>query len=260
MIHYRVRSRVAHIVLDNPDTLNALTLDDMGLLRDAWERFRVDDEARVAILSGAGERAFCSGRDVREFRDDAGRELRASFWADPGRGAGRLPVDGLPLWKPVIAAIHGHCVGEGLVQTLAADIRIAASNSHFSMPEVKLGFTTVTGAAVLPSIVGHSAAARLLLLGETIDAAEALRIGLVDEVCSQEQLAARAQELAETMAGYSPLALQAIKEVMVRSRSAPMADVIALGEALRQMVLDSADYAEVVRARSENRAPSFEGR
>lgn len=259
MIHYRVQSRIAHIVLDNPETLNALTLDDMQLLRETWERFGADDAARVAILSGAGDRAFCSGRDFREFGGGS-KGLRASFWADPSRGAGCLPVDGRPLWKPVIAAIHGHCVGEGLVQTLGADFRIAASNSRFSMPEVKLGFTTVTGAALLPSIVGHSAAARLLLLGETIDAAEALRVGLVDEVCSHAQLAARAQELAETMAAYAPLAVQAIKEVMVRSRRAPLADVIALGEALRQVVLDSDDYAEVVRARAEDRAPTFEGR
>jgi len=259
-IEYRVDGHIATVRIDNPAKLNALSRQDLADLLDAWHRFNDDEQARVAILTATGDRAFCAGADVTEFDGATIEEGRAAFWSDASRGMATSLADGLPLWKPVVAAIHGHCIGEGFVLALGADIRLCSSTASFSLPEVKLGISTVTGAILLPRIVPSGLAAELALTGDPITAERALASGLVNAVHEPEELLPAAYALADRIAAQAPLAVRAIKEVMVRGQQMPFYAGLALGESLRQVLRHSDDFVEGLAAFREKRDPVFRGR
>lgn len=260
MIEYRRDGAVVTITINAPDRLNAVRLADLNDLGECWKQYREDPEARVAVITGAGDRAFCVGADRSELADAFGEEHRLEFWRDHARGYGTSPEDGMAQFKPTICAINGWAVGAGLVIALGTDIRLCSENARFSMPEVQLGISTVTGAARLPAIVGPAWSHYLALTGEQIDAEVACRIGLVNEIHGQEDLLPRAYAIADRIARNAPLAVWATKEVTVRAMEAPYEVVKSLGESLRRQVYDSADFAEGMAAAEEGREPRFSGR
>lgn len=260
MIDYHRDGAVVTITINAPERLNAVRIADLNELNECWRRYREDPEARVAVITGAGDRAFCAGADRSELAEAFGEEHRADFWRDHARGYGTSPEDGMAQFKPTICAINGWAVGAGLVIALGADIRLCSENARFSMPEVQIGVSTVTGAARLPVIVGPAWAHYLALTGEPIAADVACRIGLVNEVHTQADLLPRAYEIANRIARNAPLAVWATKEVSVRAMEAPYEVVKSLGESLRRQVYESEDFAEGMLATKECREPRFRGR
>jgi (E)-benzylidenesuccinyl-CoA hydratase len=260
MIDYAKAGHVVTITLNRPERMNAVGRQAMADLLECWKRFRDDDDARVAILTGAGDRSFCAGADLKEMAANSAEP--AAIRRDRGRyaGVGNALEDGFPLWKPVIAAINGYCIGEGLVLVLGADIRICSENASFALTEVKRGLNTITGAIRLPKVVPPSTAAFMALTGEAIGAREALRVGLVTSVHRQADLGAAANSIAATIAANAPLAVQAVKETMVRGQNSPFDAAFATGGLLRQLILASADLREGLSAFAERRPPSYTGR
>lgn len=262
MIRYEVRGPVAYVTIDKPERLNALGAKDMDDLLHSWGRMQEDPEVRVGILNGAGGRAFSAGGDVKDtdtFELDGG--VGAKFWADPQHNWHSTLEDDFPLWKPVIAAIDGYCLGGGLTLALGADIRICTEHSRFGMPEVTIGINTVTGAALLPRFMNPSLAAQLLFTGQSITAGDALRAGLVSTVYpDRAALDSAAEYIAGAIANNAPLAVQATKEVMRRGRELPLGTVLPLGEAMRSLVRASRDYQEGITAAREHRSPEYTGR
>jgi E-phenylitaconyl-CoA hydratase len=253
---YEVRDRVALITLNRPERLNAMNRAMSDALRDTWRRFRDDRDAWVAIITGAGERAFCAGADVRELADRAGPP------AEPFVAVDMDPTleSGFDVFKPIIAAINGHCLGIGLTVALAADFRIAAEHATFGFPEVQRGVPTIVGAIRAPWVVGQQTALEMLLTGDLFDTAYALRVGLVNKVVPKERLMEEAWALARRLCRNGPLAMKVTKEVLVRGQRMPLAEAWRLGEALRAHARQTEDAREGPRAFLEKRAPRYQGR
>src|SRR5215471_15767941 len=201
---YARDGHVATITYNRPERLNAINGQVRQDLNAAWERFRADDEAWVAIVTGAG-RAFCVGADLRDGAGSAGT-WPGSFWEIPTINSFE---SGLEVWKPTIAAVNGHCLGYGLTLVAACDFVIAADDAQFGMPEVRLGVPTIVGAIRLPKRIGMQAALEILLTGERVDADRALAIGLAGWVVPRADLLAEARRLADRLCAGAPLAVRA---------------------------------------------------
>ena len=213
-----------------------------------------DDSIWVGIVTGAGDRAFTAGADLVGLHGAAGQE---SGWK-PTR-AERFDL-GLEVGKPLIAAVNGFCLAGGLELALVCDIRVASETAQFGTPEVKWNLLHGYGAQRLPEIVGYSNAMYLLLTGRFVDAREAHRIGLVQEVVPPERVLPRARELAKEICSNGPMAVRMTKELALRSRDLSLADGIRLYQALNRIVESSEDLEEGTRAFAEKRKPDFKGR
>jgi len=254
---YEKRDRIAFITLNRPEVLNAFNRAMHRRLREVWLDFREDDETWVAVISGAGERAFSAGQDVGEIGERVAEAARRSFWET---WFGEDLQSGLEVWKPIIAAVNGYCLGEGMTLVLACDLRIASERASFGFPEVALGLPAIVGAIRAPRIVGLSNALELLLVGDRIDAERALRMGLVQRVVPHEMVKTEAEALARRLCQNGPLAVRCTKEVAVRSLSLPFAEAVRMGESLRRIAAMSEDAREGPRAFLEKREPRFTGR
>jgi len=207
---------VGTVVLNRPGALNAMDTGTYEEVTAALERIEADPEVRVGIVSGAGGRAFSAGADLKEMHNQPHGGER---WA-PWRGK-RWDL-GLTVSKPLIAAIDGYAVAGGLELALLCDIRIATPSSQFGAPEVKWNLLHGFGALRLPAVVGLGNAMRLLLSGEFIDAGEALRIGLVNEVVEPAELMPQAHRLAATIGSRAPDAVAMTKELALQGLGAPL--------------------------------------
>lgn len=245
-ITYAVADRIATIRLNRPEKLNAMTDAMYAAIGDAVREAEGDPDVRCIIIGGSG-RAFTSGHDLGEF---AGR----SEWR-PWR-PWRFD-NGMECAKPVIAAINGYCLAGGLELALFCDIRIADETAQFGCPEVRWGILHGYGALRLPGLIGGSDAMRLLLTGEFIDAAEALRIGLVSEVVAPDALEARARELAAAIAANGPAAIRMTKELAQRSRDASLADGLRIYQEYSRQAFASEDAREGLAAFAERREPRY---
>jgi enoyl-CoA hydratase/carnithine racemase len=257
-VNYERRGHVAWVTMNRPEALNAMNDDLKRDLKSAWEEVRNDRDVWVAVLTGAGERGFCAGADLRSGRSGE-PPLDDPYWLMQTTDS---LESGLEVWKPIIAAINGHAIGIGLTLAIASDFRIAAEHATFGFPEVKLGMPTVMGAIRAPQIIGLPNALELLLLGDRIDAATALRWGLVREVAPMAQLHERARDLAERLCRVGPRAVQATKEIAIRGQSLPFGDAFRMGEAIRRLARAGAqqDVAEGIAAYRERREPAFTNR
>lgn len=245
---------VALVTINRPDKRNALDDATRRQLLDALDALRRDRGIRVVVLTGAGDKAFIAGADIREFQDRTPVEqLRVMRLPSVYEVADEFP-------KPLIAMINGYCLGGGNELAMACDIRIASETAKFGQPEVNLGIMPGGGATQrLPRLVGLGTAFKLIYTGQIIDAAEARAIGLVDEVVPAAELRSRTMLLAETIATKSSVALQMIKEAIRASVRSPLDDGLRHEQSLFSVVFSSKDKAEGVAAFLEKRQPHFTG-
>lgn len=257
-VRYEVKDRIALVTLDRPEALNAMNTAMRDDLRATWHRFRADDSAWVAVLTGAGDRAFCAGADVKEMRANQGQDAGDPFWLPDDLD--RSLESGFPLWKPVVAAINGHCLGGGMTLAAGCDIRVASTNATFGFPEVAVGLPTVLGAVWLGKMMPHGRALELLLTNKRFSAEEMRQAGFFEYVVEPGQVVARATEIAEAICTNAPLAVRATKEVFKRSLEMPLGDAFRFGETMRRVVRTTSDSIEGPRAFVEKRKPRFEAR
>lgn len=251
----RVEDRVATIVVNRPEKRNALNAVVRRELVEALDALRDDPEVRVVVITGAGEKAFIAGADIGEFAERTPLEQRAAM---EGR---RLFEEIANFPRPTIAMINGFALGGGCEVALACDLRIAARSARLGQPEVKLGILPGGGGTQrLPRLVGLGRALRLIMTGEMISAEEAERIGLVDEVVDDADLARRTAALAGLMAGYSPVTLKLIKDAVRATQEMPLSAGLQFERELFVTAFASEDRTEGVSAFLEKRAPEFRGR
>jgi len=253
-IDYKKEGKVAIFTLNRPP-VNAVNMDVVRELHEAMVGFRDDPDLWVGIITGAGEKAFSAGADIKdtlpfmkEYRDSPW-EFPASLWR------------GLEIWKPLIAAINGLAVGGGLEIALACDIRIASEKARLGTPEVTLGLIPGWGATQrLPRMVPWCKAAEILLTGRLIDAQEAYRIGLVNEVVPPEAVMPKAMEWAEVICQAAPLAVRAAKEAMIRGYSLTLEDGLRLENSLNGYLFGTEDFTEGTTAFVEKRKPDYKAK
>ncbi|MGH2373079.1 MAG: enoyl-CoA hydratase-related protein [bacterium] len=245
------------ITLDRPEVRNALHRAASDELDEIWTAYEVDPELRVAILTGAGDRAFCAGYDMREPADATGPGFLASRHP---RGFGAL-THRFDLHKPVIAAVNGFAVGGGLELALACDVIVAADGAEFGFPEPRVARMALDGG--IHRLVRHipfKLAMGMLLTGRRIAASEALRIGLVNEVVPRADLLQAARGWADQILECAPLSVQATKEAALAGLGMPLRQAMALVPPLTERVLASPDQDEGVQAFLERRPPRWTGR
>lgn len=255
IVGYEQDDHVVTITYNRPERLNAINGDMRQGLNGAWERFRDDPDAWVAIVTGAGK-AFCAGADLKDGAGAVGT-WTGTFWEIPTLNSFE---SGWEIFKPTIAAVNGPCIGYGLTAAAACDFLIAAESATFAYPEVRIGVPTIVGALRLPPKLGWQHAMELLLLGEPIDAARALEIGLAWKVVPDDQLLDEARALADRLCQGAPLAQRAIKEVAWRGRELPWLDAVRFGETMRKVANATDDAKEGLTAAAEKRPPRWTGR
>ena len=255
-IDLEISDHVALITINRPDRLNAMDTEHYAALSDAWIRVRDDRDIRCAVVTGAGEKSFSTGADLKSYIGQ--QSDLASFWMTQ---KGQILNRGLEVWKPIIAAVNGYCLGGGLTLLLATDIRIAAKHAEFGVPEVMRGVIPANGGTQrLLAQLPHAIAMDLLLTGSKIDAVTAERWGLVNKIVPQERLMDAALEYARRIAANAPLAVQAAKEMAIRSRDVDLATGLRMEQFVNRTLQASEDVQEGKRAFAEKRKPDFKGR
>lgn len=256
---YEVRDRIATLTLNRPDRLNALGDTLREDLHDAIARSTADDAVRVLVITGAG-RGFCSGGDVKAMseRDRAGGTSPLEEKIAPQRDATILAMRDCP--KPIIAAVNGPAAGAGMNLALACDMRIASTAAKFAQAFVKRGLHPDWGGSYfLPRIVGTAKACELIFTGETIDAEEAYRLGIVNALAAPEQLLAKTYELAAKIAAGPPIAIRLAKRAIYRNLEADLRAALEFETYAQNLCRETEDSKEGVRAFMEKRAPNFRG-
>lgn len=260
-VHFETEGHIARITLDRPEALNAIDPECHAALVAAWERFRDEDHLRVAVLTGAGTKAFCAGVDLKrmgEFYRSVPSEQRTEVWNRvPGIGG---ITRNLELGKPVIAAINGACLGGGLELALACDIRLASENATFALPEVKWAIIPGQGGTQrLPRAVPPGIALEMILTAQPIDAARAAGIGLVNHVYPLSRLMGEARAMAETIAAHPARAVRHALEAVRRGLPLPLVDGLRIEQELADPLRDSPDNREARAAFREKRPPRWAG-
>jgi 2-(1,2-epoxy-1,2-dihydrophenyl)acetyl-CoA isomerase len=251
--------RVATLILNRPERMNALNADLVLALNDALARVEADHEINVVVLAGAG-RAFCAGGDLAVI--GKGRQENNIAELQPILRAGMQAVLKIrAMRQPVIAAVHGAAAGAGMNIALAADIRVASDDAMFGQNFARVGlFPDYGGTFFLPQLVGPAKAAELFYTGEMIDAAEALRIGIVNRVVPLAQLESEAHTLAHKIANGPALAIRAIKEVLFGRDKDELTELLNLEVEQQMKCFYSEDCSEGIRAFFEKRPPKFSGK
>jgi enoyl-CoA hydratase/carnithine racemase len=254
-VSYELAEHVATITYDRPEVLNAVNGALRRDLNAAFARFRDEEEAWVAIVTGRG-RAFCAGADLRDGAGSVG-EFAGTFWEKPTQNSFE---SGWEIFKPVIAAVNGYCLGYGLTLVTWCDFVIAGERASFGFPEVNLGVPAIVGAIRLPQRIAWEHAMELLMTGDRIDAARAQEIGLVGRLVPDDELMTEARALAERLVRGAPLAQRAMKEVAMRTQTMSTVEAIRFGETMRKVAAATEDAAEGARATAERRPPVWQGR
>lgn len=258
--------RTLVVRINRPEALNALDVDSMIALNSAMREFRDDSTLSVAVLTGCGERAFCTGADLkRTLPAEAG--FAESYFqpyddsVQAGHYVRAITLSELDITKPLIAALNGHALGGGAEIALDCDIRIASTTATFGLPEARwASVPAVGGVSKLLRAVPQSVAMQMLLTGDRIDAAEAHRIGLVSEIHPPEGLLPRALEIADRIAANGPLAVRSIKTLATRTGDLPLTRSVELEQLLWGVLRDTHDRVEGRTAFAQRRAPQYQGR
>jgi E-phenylitaconyl-CoA hydratase len=255
VLNYEKRGHIAIFTLNRPEALNAQNPEMFYRMHEGMVDFRDDPDLWVAIITGAGDKAFSAGADIKETLPLM-RERR-----NEPDGVVPTIIRGLEIWKPFIAAVNGIAYGGGCELALACDLRIASENARFAQAEVRVGAMAGGGGTQrLTRAVPRCKAAELLLLGKIIDAQEALRIGLINEVVPLNELMPKAMEYAETICRWAPLAIRATKEAMIRGSEMTLSDGLRLERLFFNQITTTEDFEEGGRAFREKRKPNFKGR
>ena len=254
---YEQKDKIVTITLNRPEAMNSVDPETQEALVRAWTRFRDDDSAWVAILTGAGDKAFSAGADLKKMIP---RAFAPGLRRDRELGLGGI-TRGLEIWKPMIAAVNGHCLAGGLELALACDLRLASPNATFGLTEVRWAIMPGAGGTQrLPRAVPLARAMEMILMAQTIDAAEAYRLGLVNKVVPLPELMPTAVGWAETICERGPLAVRAAKEAVIRGLTMPMADGLRLEAFLSGTLRGTEDAVEGPKAFAEKRKPEFKAR
>lgn len=255
-IDVSVADNIATITINRPERLNAMDAEHYRALSQAWIRVRDDPAIRVAIVTGSGEKSFTVGADLKSFVSQA-PDLGEIVLSQKDQLLNR----GLEVWKPVIAAVNGHCLGGGTTLLFATDIRIAVPHATFNLAEVKRGLVPGNGGtqrvlSQLPYAIGME----LLLTADTITAETAARWGLINSVVPPAELMQTAMDFARRIAANAPLAVQAAKELAVRSRDVDLTSGLRMEQVANRLLWTSNDLAEGTKAFAEKRVANFQGR
>lgn len=255
-LRYELRPPIAVVTLDRPKVLNALNHLSMTELEQVFLDVQRNASVRAVLLTGEGEKAFVAGADIRELATLSPQE--GEQVAARGQRIFSLIEN---CGKPVIACINGFALGGGCELALACTLRIASSSAHLGQPEVKIGIIPGYGGTQrLPRLIGKGAALKMILTGEFIGAAEALRLGLVDEVVEPDQLLARGEQIAQAIAGVAPLAVRDAIRAVNSGYDLPLAAGLELEASLFGLVCSTGDKAEGAQAFLEKRAPHWSGK
>jgi enoyl-CoA hydratase/carnithine racemase len=255
-IRYAVDEGVATVTLNRPDVHNAMNEAMRRELTRCFTALVTDDDVRVILVTGAGDKAFSAGADVREFVEP---QVPTRFRETRRRVDFRQMMDRCP--QPIIAAIRGYAFGGGLELALACDIRIAGEGARLGLTEIDLAIIPGGGGTQrLPRLIGRGRALEMILTGARISATEALRLGIVERVVPDAELMTSAMDLARTLAGKAPVALRYAKEAVVKGLGLPLADGLRLENDLSTLLRTTDDRAEGARAFLEKRKPRWTGR
>jgi len=254
---YEVKDKVAYITINRPEAMNAMDPEVYERLSRAWEDVRDNPEVWVAVITGAGEKAFTAGADLKSMSRRTPPE-KADFWLTQ---KDMLLNRGLEVWKPVIAAVNGYCLAGGMTLLFGTGIRIAAEHAVFEISEVKRGILPGNGGTQralrqLP----YAIAMEMLLRGRRLTAQEALGFGLINKVVPASALMSEATACALQLCENGPLALRAIKECAIRSQSLPLEQGIRLEQAMQEFLRTTEDAKEGPRAFAEKRKPAYRAR
>ena len=253
-VEYVKEGRIAYITINRPEAMNSLSIEVRQGLQNAYKDFRDNNDLWVAIITGAGDRAFSAGADIKGFTPSS----------SDAAGTGGVPEKLIrpdTIWKPFIAAIHGYCLGGGCELAMTCDIRIAADNAQFGQPEVNIGFMPGGGGTIrMPRFIPRAVAAEILLTGNRINAAEALRVGLVSRVVPRDQLMDTARSIAATIITRGPLGVRATKEAMIRGYSMTLEEGLALEKQLVAQIRATEDFMEGARAFAQKRPPQYKAK
>ncbi len=261
-IRYEAHGRVRLITIDRPAKMNSLDFEANDRLVAAWREFDADDDAHVAVVTGAGAQAFCAGADLKTYTMDFARrpapEFRRRFTNGPGFGGITRNLD---VFKPIVAAVNGFAISGGFELALACDLRFCSPNAEFALQDAKWGFHACDGGLIrLPQIVGLGHAMEIVLSGDRVDAEHALRIGLVNRIWPQAELLERTMAYAQKLASRSPLSHRFAKEVMKRAVGLPQDEALRLESSSFHDVGLTEDLAEGTTAFRERRDAVFKGR
>ncbi len=245
---YEKQGRIAIITLNRPEALNSLSTQLRKELGEALLDFKNNNDLWVAIVTGAGDKAFCAGADIKEFKPGPMEDTWLRIRADQ-------------IWKPIIAAINGFALGGGLELAMECDIRIAVETARLGQPEVNIGFMPGAGGTQrLPRFVPRAMAAEILLTGEAITAQEAHRIGLINRVVPRDQLMAEAKKMAETICQKGPLGIRATKEAMMRGYNMTLEQGLEIERDMANRMRQTQDFMEGARAFAEKRKPNYQAK
>ena len=247
---YEKKEHIAYITLNRPERLNAISRDLAAALEESLAAYDHDPGLWACILTGAGEKSFSVGADLKDEK----------HLFDPEKWEAGFVRNLFFIKKPLIAAINGYCLGAGFTVALACDIRIASENARLGTPDQKLNTVDCAASILLSHVIPSSTAMEILFTGDPIDANEAHRVGLVSRVVPPETLMTEADRIANKICENGPMALKVCKELDRRSRSMTIDESVELFEAMAYKVLRSEDTKEGITAFLEKRKPVWKGK
>ncbi|HZG70550.1 MAG TPA: enoyl-CoA hydratase-related protein [Chondromyces sp.] len=251
---YKKERNRAYITFNRPEAMNSMTPEGFEMVGNYFLEAQNDPEVRVIILTGTGEKAFCSGADLKQTIP-----LIMEGKMDPEKTEGAMLKD-VPVWKPIIAAVNGYCLAGGMEILQATDIRIATEEARFGLPEPKWSIMAAAGSLVrLVRQIPYCRAMEILLTGEQLSAQEAKEIGLINKVVPKEQLIDETERYADIICQNGPIAVQSTKKAVLRLLNLPMDLAFREEWSYSREAFNSNDAREGIQAFAEKRTPSFEG-